>query len=30
MPSDKYKEEEKRISEALEILRRDPKQKIKP
>jgi hypothetical protein len=30
MPSDKYKEEKKRISEALEILRENPKQKIKP
>src|SRR3954452_8088336 len=30
MPSEKYKEEENRISEALEILRKNPKQKIKP
>ena len=30
MPSDKYKEEEKKILQALEILRKNPKQKIKP
>ncbi|EED20634.1 conserved hypothetical protein [Talaromyces stipitatus ATCC 10500] len=30
MPSEKYKEEENRISEALEMLRKNPKQKIKP
>ncbi|EED11571.1 conserved hypothetical protein [Talaromyces stipitatus ATCC 10500] len=30
MPSEKYKEEENRISEALEILRKNPGQKIKP
>jgi hypothetical protein len=30
MPSSKYKEEKKRILEALEILRKNLKQKIKP
>ena len=30
MPSDKYKEEEKKILEAIEIIRNNPKQKIKP